>query len=347
MSRLRTLLVCPGRGSYGRDSLGSLKARSPRATQAIAACDAWRAQHGRPTVTELDRADRFRSAVHVAGEHASLLTFAAGLADALDLDDERYDVVGVTGNSMGWYTALAVAGALPLNHAIRLVDTMGQYQAGNVIGGQILYPVTDADWQPDAGALQAVDDALSSATDAGHVAEWSIQLGGYAVLGADTAGVKHLMAALPPLTRSSRSFPIQLPLHSAFHTSLMDETSARAQHELSDLPFTAPRVPLVDGRGVVHRPVWADPADLFAYTLGTQVVEAYDFTNAVRTALRHVAPDVVVALGPGNALGGPLARILVQEGWSGIRSRSALSEHTPSVLRSFGLPPQRATLVAP
>jgi acyl transferase domain-containing protein len=348
MTRARALVVCPGRGSYDRSSLGQLANRSASARAIIDACDRWRSEHGRPTVSELDAAESFRTTRHVAGEHASLLTFACSLADLAELDPERFEVVGVTGNSMGWYTALAAAGALSTVEAIRLVDTMGAYQAGHIIGGQILYPVTDADWTTSSELSDHVEAALQAVTAEGHVAEWSIRLGGFAVLGADAIGIKRLLQLLPPVERGSRTFPMQLPLHSAFHTSLMSETSERARAELGDLDVTAPRVPLIDGRGLVHRPRWARPSDLLDYTLGHQVVRTYDFTLAVRAALRHAAPDVVIALGPGNSLGGPLARILAAEGWRGARGRQgfeAVQAAGPPLLSSFGLPPQRRTLV--
>ena len=239
---------------------------------------------------------------------------------------------------MGWYTALAVSGALPVAQAIRLVETMGGYQAGNVIGGQVLYPVCEPDWSPSADLRGEVDRALEGARQAGHTAEWSIHLGGYAVLGADRAGVRFLLENLPPQARGARTFPLQLPLHSAFHTSLLQDSSERAMAELADLNFRAPSIPLIDGRGMVFRPRHADPAALAQYTLGHQVVQPYDFTTSIRAALHHCAPDVVVCLGPGNPLGGAVARILVQDGWNGLRSKQSFQEANPQrpLVQSLG-----------
>jgi len=348
MTRRRTLVVCPGRGSYTRASLGSLKGRSAAATEAIAVCDAARAARGLPTVTALDADEKFRTTRHVAGEHASLLTFAAGYADWLELDRDGYQVVGVAGNSMGWYTALAVAGALPLADAVRLIDTMGAYQQSNVVGGQLLVPLLDGDWRPDPVALAAVESALQSVRLQGHDAAWSIHLGSFAVLGASTEGIKALQAALPEHRRGDRTFPLQLPLHSAFHTSLMQPTADRAAIDLAQLAFTAPDVSLVDGEGRIARPVWADPEQLRAYTLGTQVVAPYDFATSIRTALRHTGAEVIVALGPGNALGGPLASLLVSENWRGARDRAsfdAIQRSDAPALLSFGVALQRTALV--
>ncbi len=302
----RALIVCPGRGSYGRDSLGSFKDLPPEASAIVDASDAHRRASGTPTLRELDALPSFSPSRHVAGEHASLLTFAASLADLARLDVE---VVAVTGNSMGWYTALAASGALDLESAIRLVDTMGSWQAGNVIGGQLMWPLTGEDRKVDPRRIAEVDAAIADAHAAGHRAWWSIRLGSHAVIGADEGGCSFLMARLPSEQRGQRSYPARLPLHSAFHTPLLRETSERALAELADLPFRAPRVPLIDGRGKIWRPHWADPAEMFEYTLGTQVVDTYDLNAAVKSALWHVAPDAVIVLGPGDGLVRPVETI--------------------------------------
>jgi [acyl-carrier-protein] S-malonyltransferase len=331
---MRVLLVCPGRGSYGRDTLGTL-ARTP----SVEAANAFRAALGRPTPTEMDAAPSFGSRLHVAGENASILTMAGTLADADAIRDASHvSVCCVIGNSMGWYTALAVAGALPLPDALRLVETMGQYQAGNVIGGQVLYPLVDADWQPLPSP--ELEQALREVPDL-HV---SIRLGGQVVLGGSDAAVAEVLKRLPPRKAGERDAPFQLPLHSAFHTPLMGATSERAYAELSNLAWQAPAVPLVDGRGALFRPREADPAALRDYTLGAQVVEPYDFTTSVRVAVREYAPDAIVLLGPGGNLGGATAQALLTEGWRGLDSKrafSALQASSPYVW-SMARPEQRS-----
>ena len=348
MGRQRALIVCPGRGSYSRATMGILGNRNDAAAAAIDTCDALRAASGRITVRELDAMERFQATKHVAGEHASLLTFACSVADFQDLNRDRFEVVGVTGNSMGWYTALCVSGALPLQDAARLVEHMAAYQARNVIGGQVIYPLVDGDWNASAELEGNIASALSHARGLGHVAEWSIRLGGYAVLGGDRPGVKALLETLPKQQRGDRTFPTQLPMHSAFHTSLMNETSQKALVELSDLPYQRPAVPLIDGRGVVHRPHSAKLDALREYTLGHQVMRPFDYTTAIESALTHCAPDVIVLLGPGNSLGGPTAQVLVSKHWFGVEQRDELRDGTPEHphrLLSFGVAKQRDHLV--
>ena len=74
---MRALLVCPGRGSYQKAHLGMLQDPHP----VIEALDSFRSEMGRPTLTELDAAERFSASRHVAGENASLLTFGASARD--------------------------------------------------------------------------------------------------------------------------------------------------------------------------------------------------------------------------------------------------------------------------
>jgi [acyl-carrier-protein] S-malonyltransferase len=346
MTRRRALIVVPGRGSYDRASLGQLAQRSEAATAVIDACDTWRAQHGRTPVRDLDAESSFRASRHLAGEHASLLTLACSLADLADLDADRYEIVGVCGNSMGWYGALAVASALPLADAIALVDTMGAYQEANVIGGQVIYPLFDG----EEALADRVERALEQVRAQGGNAWWSIDLGPHAVLGADEEGVRLLLDTLPPIKKGDRTFPSRLPMHSGFHTPLLQSTSERALVDLSHLSFRAPTVPLIDGRGQIFRPRWADPREIAAYTLGAQVTSVYRFDYGLRTALSHCGPDVVVALGPGNSLGGAIAHALTRERWRGAADResfNALQRSEEPVLLSFGIPEQRALLTHP
>lgn len=310
----RALVIAPGRGSYGRDSLGALKGQRSAAVDAF---DAWRSAHGRPTVRDLDQRAKYDLKEHVAGEHASILTAGVSFADWEAIDRARIEVAAVTGNSMGFYTALGISGALDVDATARLVDTMGGYQEGNVLGGQILYPLVGDDWRPDPGLITVVADAVAT-TD--HL-YWSIRLGGQAVLGGTDEALAAATAKLPARTIGAHTFPLRLPLHSAFHTPVMTETAERAIADLADLPFRAPLVPLVDGTGRVWRPRISDPSALLFYTLGPQVTEPFDFTAAVRVGLREYAPDLVVLLGPGNPLGSIVAQILIAEGWSGLRSR--------------------------
>lgn len=325
MSTPRALIVCPGRGSYTQSSLGYFSryqgARGEADARAvISTMDAWRDRAGRPRVSALDEAKSFDAERYLRGENGAALTFTATVADFMAV---RHGVrpVAVVGNSMGWYTALGVAGALPLEAAAQLADELGNLQS---LGGgsQLIYPVVGDDWRPDAEKRALVAAALREAQEKGIHAYPSISLGGYAVLAGDAAGLAFLRERLPLLPgKGGPSYPLPLPQHAAFHTALMTPVRERARALLRGLPWRAPEIPLVDGRGALFRPRWAHPDEIFDYTLGAQVNEPFDLTRAVVTALREYAPEVIVLLGPGETMGGPVGQILVAEGFYGIHSK--------------------------
>ncbi len=337
----RALVLCPGRGSYSKESLGSLEGlQSP----ALDVFEAMRAAAGRPGPREMDSREKFSSKFHIRGEHASSLTAAISLADLDQIDLERFEICGVIGNSMGWYTALGYAGALSMTDCGTLIETLGQYQENNVVGGQIVYPLVDENWRIDADKVHAVENIVTNTTDL----HWSIRLGGQAVLGGTEEALAAAINALPEQTLGTHTFPLRLPLHSAFHTPLMAATSLRAQDDLKHLRWQSPQVPMVDGCGRVWRPLHADPQALREYTLGTQVVAPFDLRAAIRIALRNLAPDVVILPGPGSNLGSAVAQTMIMEGWSGISSRDNFiqRQNADPILLSMRWPDQRMRVVA-
>lgn len=347
---MRIAIVCPGRGSYSREELGSLARNSPPGSgsprQAILArADALREAAGRTPVSALDRAATFSSA-HLKGENAAALIFTAGAMDLATLP-AACEVVAACGNSMGFYTALLACGALDFDRAFRLADAMGSYQAEGVTGGQIVYPLVNEDWREAEDASRSVEDALAEAHGRGFFTAVSIRLGGYAVLAGDDDGIRFLRERLPEVQRGGRAYPLHLAGHSAFHTELMAATSARALRELADLEFDRPAIPLVDGRGAVFGPLSTRPAVLKDYTLRTQVVEPFDFTASVRVLMREFAPQALVLLSPGDSLGGSIGQILAAEGWGGIADKASFRarQQSPSpILYALGRSDQAAAL---
>ncbi len=345
MSR-STVVLCPGRGAYTASELGYLSRPAPTAAVedldgAIDRSDGLRTARGDLTIRSMDGARKFDPAFF-AGENAAGLTFACTAFDFLRLDPAKVEVVAVGGNSMGWYSALFTGGALTLEDTFDLVETMGGMTRDRQIGAQVIYPLTENDWRADEEARGRVDGAIESVRAAGHQAGWSIHYGGFAVVWADDEGVAPLLDALPETTSGSRKYPLQLPGHAAFHSPLMQASSDRGVEQLASLPWRAPRVPMVDGRGFQWRPLTTDPAALCEYTLRTQVLETFDFSSTVRVALREYAPDQIVLLGPGEALGAAVAQVVIAERWQGIDSREAFAERQEDdpFIVSIGRPDQ-------
>ncbi len=335
------VVVCPGRGSYNRTELGYLQqyhANSP----IVAAADRERQALGLATVSELDHAATFSRTQHLSAENAAALIFTAGLADFAAIDHHRYKVVAVTGNSMGWYTALGCAGVWQGPSQMQLVSGMAQLTAA-AAGGQFIYPLVDDNWQLSEARIALVEAQL--ARFAGELF-MSIVYGGYAVLAGGLAAVQGAMQALPPC---DDRFPVVLPGHAAFHSPLMQPAADAAQVNWPANHFATATLPLIDGRGVIWPAHLSSAAALKAYTFGTQVCQTYNFTRAVQVAVKEFAPDHLVLLGPGVGLGGAVAQSLIQCQWRDWRTKAdfltAQQGPSPYVL-SMGMPEQRQLLIA-
>ena len=324
----RTLVVCPGRGSYTADELGTLVERSELSGSGSAAkavldeADHFRRDVGSPSMSELDRQPRFTAGKHLVGPNNGPLIYTGSAIDFSLLSRERFRPVAVLGNSMGWYTALHVGGVFGFGDGMRLVDTMSKSQKGKPVGGQLIIPIVDDDWQLDEARRAAVEDLLAELSEEVGPCQVSIELGGFLVLAGDDQAVAALKERLPVCRLGKRDYPFQLAQHAAFHTPLMGEPSRLGQELLADLPWRPPSLSLVDGKGRILRPRIATGREIFEYTLGEQVLDTFDFTAALRVALREFAPDVIVLLGPGDSLGGAIGQTLVREGWAGIRSKA-------------------------
>ncbi len=336
--RKTAVLICPGRGTYNAPELGYI-ARHFGSPALLGEFDAYRTAQGQETVSALDGAEKFSARVHTRGDNASPLIYAASLLDAQAISAD-YDIVAVTGNSMGWYTALAAGGALDPMAGFAVVNTMGMLMQEHLIGGQTLYPFVDDNWQEIPGKR---DELLTLVADIdgrdGAVLAVSIRLGGMLVLAGNEAGLKAFEAAVPAYDR----YPLRLPNHAAFHTALQEPVAAEGRARLGVDLFGTPQTPLIDGRGAIWWPRATDAKALRDYTLGAQVTETYDFTHAIQVAAREFAPDAFIVTGPGATLGGAIAQSLIAIDWDGMDSKAAFQRRQADdpVLIAMGREDQR------
>lgn len=308
--RKTAIVICPGRGVYNAPELGYLKTHHSDKLEFISDFDKQRSALNQPGILDLDSSEKFSRSKFTRGDNASGLIYACSFADFLSIDRDVFDVVAVTGNSMGWYTALACGGALSPEDGFRTVNTMGTIMHEQALGGQLVYPFVDENWQENPKTKQELLGLVETIDDL-HV---SIYFGGMLVL----AGTNDaLTEAESRLERIQNRFPMRLPNHGAFHTSLMQANSAAGRKALPATMFQQPTIPMIDGRGKIWMPKACDTSALWDYTLGSQVTETYDFTRSVQTGLREFAPDCLIVLGPGNTLGGATAQAMLMADWQG------------------------------
>ena len=337
------VVICPGRGTYTKTELGYL-GRNFGDRALLAAFDATRGALGQETLSALDGAASYSVAKHTRGDNASALIYAATLGDFRALDGEAIRVVAVTGNSMGWYSALACGGALSAEAGFEVVNTMGTLMQEALIGGQLIYPFVNEDWVADpACKADLLATVAGIGARAGHVLTLSIDLGGMLVLAGNEEGLKAFEAAVPPV---QGRFPMRLANHAAFHSSLQVPVAERGRARLSPSLFGQPKLPMIDGRGAIWWPGATDTHALWDYTLGHQVTETYDFTRAIGIAAREFAPDLFIVTGPGTTLGGAVAQSLILSHWRGMHSKIDFQtrQQAAPVLISMGMVDQRATV---
>lgn len=314
------VVVAPGRGTYNRTELGYLKTLHSDKAALLAEFDAFRVSLGQKTVSELDGAERFSSAAHTRGDNASPLIYACAYSDFLSINRDKFDILAVTGNSMGWYIALACAGALDAMGGFELVNTMGTLMQETLIGGQLIYPFVDDDWRPIPEQREKILSKIGEInTRKDHVLSISINLGGMIVLAGNEAGLRAFELDMPKV---QERFPMRLPNHAGFHSGLQNPVAARGRDMLSTDLFRQPQLPLIDGRGAIWYPKASNLTALYDYTLGHQVTTTYDFTTAIQTVAREFMPDVFIVLGPGTTLGGATAQSLLLSGWKNMLSKA-------------------------
>ena len=338
------VVICPGRGTYNKAELGYLSRHFSQAAL-LADFDAQREAAGQESVSALDGADRFSMAKHTRGDNASALIYASSLGDFLSIDQEAVEIIAVTGNSMGWYTTLACAGSVGAQDGFRIANTMGTLMQDNLVGGQLVYPIVDEQWQVDPARLSQLEACVAEINARkGHALHLSIRLGGMLVLAGDDAGLKAFEQAVEPV---QERFPMRLANHAAFHTRMMAHVAQLGRDALPVSLFQNPSIPMIDGRGHIWWPHACDMAELHDYTLRTQVEEVYNFTHAIRIAAREFAPDLFIVAGPGNTLGGAVAQSLIAADWAGLDTKQAFLDRQQSddpILVSMGLAEQRAAV---
>ena len=123
----------------------------------------------------------------------------------------------------------------------------------------------------------------------------------------------------------------------------MEKIPNLAESKLDRAIFSKPKIPLIDVRGNIWSPWSTNVNELYNYTLTYQVIKKYDFSSSVSVALKEFCPDHVVLLGPGNSLGGPVAQILINQQWNGLKSKQdflGTQKNNPFVV-SMGIDEQK------
>lgn len=220
----------------------------------------------------------------------------------------------VAGHSLGEYSALVAAGALPLAAAVRLVAARGRFMQEAVPEGRgAMAAVLGAPPEvvADACARAAAELNLVVAP-ANYNAPQQTAI----------AGEKQAVQRATELAReagASRAVP--LAVSAPFHCALMQPAAKKLAAELAGLRFAAPEPPVVSN-------VEAEPnaqAGRIAELLEQQVTAPVRFTDSVRRLVK-LGVRSVLEVGPGRVLSGLVARIDRSVSRMGVSSMEEVEE---------------------
>lgn len=209
----------------------------------------------------------------------------------LDLSAASY----VAGHSLGEYSALAAAGAIPLGETARLLRIRGEAMQAAV--------------QPGIGAMAAVmgleaadlEAACAEAAE-GEVCQIANDNGGGQLVISGHAGAVTRASKLAGERGAKRA--ILLPVSAPFHCALMAPAAERMEAALAEATVSAPKVPVV--ANVLARPI-GEPSEIRA-----RLVEQVTGRVRWRESMEFLAAEGVTTLlevGSGKVLTGLARRI--------------------------------------
>jgi [acyl-carrier-protein] S-malonyltransferase len=224
----------------------------------------------------------------------AVLTASVAAAAALAENGLLPDLAA--GHSLGEYSALVVAGAMPFAAALRLVRRRGEFMQDAVPVGV-----------GAMAALMGVDVAIAEkvCAEAAHgevVGVANINAPGQVVIAGHKAAVERAVRAAA--ARGGRK-SVMLPVSAPFHSALMLPAADRLDRELAGVEVTAPRIPVV--RNVDAG--LTTSADQVKPFLVRQVASPVRWTECVERLQREGA-TLFFEVGPGRVLTSLLKRTL-------------------------------------
>jgi [acyl-carrier-protein] S-malonyltransferase len=235
--------------------------------------------------------------------NAQLATFTLGLVILDAVERMGIEPTACAGHSLGEYTALVAAGALPFEDGVTVVAERGEaMQAAADERAGIMVALEDLD-------DEAADVACRRADGDVWVANYNAP--GHVVLAGDAASVETAIEIACSLgARRGR----QLPVGGAFHTPFMSPARARLRKALREATFHPPEVPVIANVDAQTH----DDADEWRSLLSAQLASPVRWRQTV-LQLAGVAGDVndglwpdgqplFAELGPGGVLSGLVRR---------------------------------------
>jgi len=220
----------------------------------------------------------------------------ASVAEAAVLAERGLAPDLAAGHSLGEYSALVVAGAVPFSVAVKLVRKRGEYM-------QEAVPVGMGAMAALLGMDASMAEEVCEESARGEVvAVANLNAPGQVVIAGHKTAVERAVKAAA--ARGGMK-SVMLPVSAPFHSALMKPAADRLAAELASVQVAAPRIPVV--RNVdAGLTTTADEVKPF---LVQQVASPVRWTDCVER-LRREGASVFLEIGPGRVLTGLLKRTL-------------------------------------
>lgn len=213
--------------------------------------------------------------------------------------DSALSIKVAAGHSLGEYSAYQAAGSLELADAARLVRKRGELmlEAGRMRPGTMT-----AVLGLETGQVEELCQTASR--DAAVVVAANMNAPDQTVISGDPTAVR---VAEEKCKEAGAKRVLPLKVSGAFHSPLMEPAQIGLRHELSQVPFSDPRFPVIANAS--GEPV--RNADEARMMLGEQLTSPVRWVQSMVRAADHAGAGVrFVELGPGKVLSGLLRRIV-------------------------------------
>lgn len=234
--------------------------------------------------------------VRTENQQPAILTTSIALLRALE---ERGPVAAgfVAGHSLGEYSALVAAGAVPLEDAVKLVAARGRFMQEAVPQGRGAMAAVIG-WAPE----QVAECCEIVARETGQVvAPANYNSPVQTVIAGDAAAVE---LACARVKQEGAKRTVALPVSAPFHCPLMARAAEKLALELACVRFADAATPVVTNVEAAPNTEGTRVADL----LTRQVTAPVRFVEMIE-AMADSGVDRVLEIGPGRVLTGLVRRI--------------------------------------
>lgn len=221
-------------------------------------------------------------------QQPAIVVTSVALLDALRRRGRLSEPRAIAGHSLGQYSALVAAGALPLAEALRLVAERGRLM--QIHGRGAMAAVLNLD--PEHVAAVAAEAGVEVA---------NVNAPGQITLSGRREGIEHAMQLAQ--ARGARRV-VLLPVSAAFHSSLMAPVVEGLRSLVEAAPLQAPLAPIISN--VDARPL-TDAAALRRELLG-HICAPVQWVTTIEVMLA-AGVGHFVEVGPGRVLSGLVRRI--------------------------------------